>query len=110
MSYNILIVDDSMLVRAAIKRTIDMVDIDTDHVYEASNGIPSSRASSNRLQGITMFFGNPKISINCNRTNITLFSSAIRTTSLLAFFTFVFEMSYIASIPSTPHQHKIDCG
>ena len=38
MSYNILIVDDSMLVRAAIKRIIGMVDIDTNHIYEASNG------------------------------------------------------------------------
>ena len=39
MSYNILIVDDSVLTRAAIKRIIDMVDLDVDEVLEAENGV-----------------------------------------------------------------------
>ena len=39
MAYNILIVDDSVLTRAAIKRIIDMVDLDVDEVLEAENGI-----------------------------------------------------------------------
>ena len=38
MAYNILIVDDSSLTRTAIKRIIDMVDIDIDQVFEAGNG------------------------------------------------------------------------
>ncbi len=39
MSYNILIVDDSSLTRVAIKRIIDMVDIDAKDVLEACNGV-----------------------------------------------------------------------
>jgi two-component system chemotaxis response regulator CheY len=39
MAYNILIVDDSVLTRAAIKRIIDMVDLDVDEVLEAENGV-----------------------------------------------------------------------
>ena len=38
MSYNILIVDDSSLTRVAIKRIIDMVDIDAKDILEACNG------------------------------------------------------------------------
>ena len=38
MSYNILIVDDSSLTRTAIKRIIDMVDIDAKEIFEACNG------------------------------------------------------------------------
>lgn len=38
MSYNILIVDDSSLTRVAIKRIIDMVDIDTGEIFESCNG------------------------------------------------------------------------
>ena len=39
MSYNILIVDDSSLTRVAIKRIIDMVDIDAKNILEACNGV-----------------------------------------------------------------------
>ncbi len=39
MSHNILIVDDSILMRTALKRTIDMVGIDSASISEASNGI-----------------------------------------------------------------------
>ncbi len=38
MSYNILIVDDSSLTRVAIKRIIDMVDIDAGKIFESCNG------------------------------------------------------------------------
>ncbi len=39
MSHHILIVDDSILMRTALKRTIDMVGIETASITEASNGI-----------------------------------------------------------------------
>jgi two-component system chemotaxis response regulator CheY len=39
MAHHILIVDDSILMRTALKRTIDMVGIDTESISEASNGI-----------------------------------------------------------------------
>ncbi|HEG42798.1 MAG TPA: response regulator [Phycisphaerales bacterium] len=39
MSYNILIVDDSSLTRVAIKRIIDMVDVDAKDILEACNGV-----------------------------------------------------------------------
>jgi two-component system chemotaxis response regulator CheY len=38
MAYKILIVDDSVLTRAAIKRIINMIDVDVETVYEAGNG------------------------------------------------------------------------
>ncbi|WP_169852941.1 response regulator [Anaerohalosphaera lusitana] len=38
MSNNILIVDDSVLMRAALKRTIDMVDLEIGSVFEAGDG------------------------------------------------------------------------
>ena len=50
---------------------------------DASNGMPSSNASSNLLEGITMFFGVPRMSTNCNLTNTTLFSFTIFNTSFL---------------------------
>lgn len=39
MSHHILIVDDSILMRTALKRTIDMVGIETASISEAGNGI-----------------------------------------------------------------------
>lgn len=39
MGINILIVDDSMLTRKAIKRMIDMIGIDFDDVLEAGDGL-----------------------------------------------------------------------
>ena len=39
MAYNILIVDDSVLTRVAIKRIIEMVDVEVDEVFEAGNGL-----------------------------------------------------------------------
>ena len=40
MSYKILVVDDSVLTRMAIKRTIALIDrVDIDEILEASNGI-----------------------------------------------------------------------
>ena len=39
MSHHILIVDDSILMRTALKRTIDMVGIETASILEAGNGI-----------------------------------------------------------------------
>lgn len=38
MAYNILIVDDSVITRTVIKRSIDMIGIDIGDVYEADNG------------------------------------------------------------------------
>ena len=39
MTLNILIVDDSCLVRKAIKRIIEMIDLDDGNIYEAENGL-----------------------------------------------------------------------
>lgn len=39
MKLNILVVDDSSLVRKAIKRMIEMVDLDVGRIYEAENGL-----------------------------------------------------------------------
>ncbi len=36
---NILIVDDSVLTRTAIKKVLDMLDIEVDSVFEAGNGL-----------------------------------------------------------------------
>lgn len=38
MAHNILIVDDSALTRIAIKRVLEMVDLDIDLIFEAENG------------------------------------------------------------------------
>ena len=38
MSHNVLIVDDSVLMRAALKRTIGMIDVGLDQIFEAANG------------------------------------------------------------------------
>lgn len=38
MSYNILIVDDSSIVRKQVKRTIGMAQIDIGSIWEAENG------------------------------------------------------------------------
>jgi len=38
MSHSVLVVDDSVLMRAALKRTIEMVDVGLDDIYEAANG------------------------------------------------------------------------
>ena len=38
MSHHILIVDDSILMRTALKRTIDMTGIETESISEVSNG------------------------------------------------------------------------
>jgi len=39
MSANVLVVDDSAVMRRMIQRTIAMAGLDVDEVYEASNGI-----------------------------------------------------------------------
>ena len=39
MALNILIVDDSCLVRKAIKRIIEMIDLDDGNIFEAENGL-----------------------------------------------------------------------
>jgi len=38
MAYNILIVDDSNIVRAVIKKTLDLAGISVNELYEAANG------------------------------------------------------------------------
>jgi len=38
MAYNILVVDDSAIVRAVIKKTLDLAGIDVGELYEAGNG------------------------------------------------------------------------
>lgn len=38
MSYNILVVDDSAIIRTAIKKTLNIAGIDLGEIYEASNG------------------------------------------------------------------------
>ena len=39
MAHNILIVDDSALTRIAIKRVLEMVELDVDRIFEAENGV-----------------------------------------------------------------------
>ena len=39
MALNILIVDDSCLVRKAIKRIIEMIDLDVGKILEAADGL-----------------------------------------------------------------------
>lgn len=39
MSYNVLIVDDSSIVRSVVKKSINMSGIDVSSVFEAGNGI-----------------------------------------------------------------------
>jgi two-component system chemotaxis response regulator CheY len=39
MALNILIVDDSCLVRKAIKRIIEMIDLNDSEIHEAENGL-----------------------------------------------------------------------
>ena len=56
-------------------------------IEEPSNGIPFSKASCNLLGGITIFFGTPKISINCNLTNnIFSFFAMLIISSFVLFF------------------------
>jgi two-component system chemotaxis response regulator CheY len=43
MAMNILIVDDSTLTRRAIRRIIDMVELDVSEVHEAQNGVEALR-------------------------------------------------------------------
>jgi len=38
MAYNILIVDDSMVTRAVLKKTIKMAEIPINEIYQAANG------------------------------------------------------------------------
>ena len=38
MSYNVLIVDDSAVVRSVIRKTLDLAKVDCAQVWEASNG------------------------------------------------------------------------
>jgi len=38
MAYNILVVDDSVIVRAVIKKTLDLAGIDIGEFFEAGNG------------------------------------------------------------------------
>ena len=48
MSHHILIVDDSILMRTALKRTIDMVGIETESISEASNGVEALEALASK--------------------------------------------------------------
>lgn len=47
MAYNILIVDDSSIVRAVIQRTVRMCGVDIGEIYEAANG----KEALTQLQG-----------------------------------------------------------
>ena len=38
MNYNILIVDDSLILRTAIKKVVKLTGLDEDHIFEAPNG------------------------------------------------------------------------
>ncbi len=38
MSCNVLIVDDSMILRAAIKKVVKLAGVSEDHIFEAGNG------------------------------------------------------------------------
>lgn len=38
MNYNILIVDDSLILRTAIKKVVKLAGLDEDHIFEAGNG------------------------------------------------------------------------
>ena len=39
MGMNVLIVDDSSLTRKAIRRIVDMIDLDIETIFEAQNGL-----------------------------------------------------------------------
>ncbi|HPQ71125.1 MAG TPA: response regulator [bacterium] len=39
MSYNILIVDDSSIIRSVVKKTISMAGVDVGEFFEAANGV-----------------------------------------------------------------------
>ena len=39
MALNILVVDDSSLVRKAIKHVIEMIELDVNEIHEAENGL-----------------------------------------------------------------------
>ncbi|MHC5059827.1 MAG: response regulator [Planctomycetota bacterium] len=55
MSYNILIIDDSVLTRVAIKRIIDMIeDIEVGEIYEAENGIDALEILENNQVGLVL--------------------------------------------------------
>ncbi len=62
MAYNILIVDDSVLTRAAIKRIIDMVDLDVDEVLEAENGLEAFKVlESKKIDVVLADLNMPKM-------------------------------------------------
>lgn len=48
MAHHILIVDDSILMRTALKRTIDMVGIETESITEAANGAEALEVLANK--------------------------------------------------------------
>lgn len=39
MNCNVLIVDDSPILRAAVKKVVNMVGIEDDHIFQAGNGV-----------------------------------------------------------------------
>ena len=99
MSHHILIVDDSILMRTALKRTIDMVGIETASISEASNGIEALEVlDSNPVDLILTDLNMPEMNgvelIHCLKEKseyanipiivITTESSTIRIEDLLA--------------------------
>ncbi len=55
MSYNILIIDDSVLTRVAIKRIIGMIeDIEVDEIYEAENGVDALEILETHQVGLVL--------------------------------------------------------
>ncbi len=54
MGANVLIVDDSTIMRRMIRRTLDMAGLDIDAVYEAANGFEALVRMSEHPIGVVM--------------------------------------------------------
>ena len=54
MAYNVLIVDDSSVTRKAIKRIIEMVDLDVGRILEAENGVAALKLLDQETIGLVL--------------------------------------------------------
>ncbi len=54
MSYSILVVDDSEIIRQAIKKSISMSGLDVGHLHEAGNGVEALKLLANQWVDIVL--------------------------------------------------------
>ena len=54
MGHNVLIVDDSTVIRQMVKKTLDMAGLDVGDVYEAANGIEALAELSNHRVAVML--------------------------------------------------------